>query len=551
MISDAIDLVEEEMPKFNPIMAEGLAYHQMRDTPKVINDLMMIALRSDVDDRLPEGFNYVGYTVLSPLEEYEARSLKHQKTNKSKRNVPKGYDLTINDTFMVNYNFHHSNGDKVNEIVRPILIPFVRRGGITHIRGVKYGISPVLKTRGISATEKGFFVEFQSSKVQFEWINHVFDINGQNQHVYMPYTTTLHHKASRTSTKFFPPVAAWLFGKLGPREVFKRYLDCDVEFYDEYDKALHDIDQSEYAICTGGLAVAKRKSNFAVVIPKDKLTLEAKVLIGSMFYVGRIHPDRLDISNVDSSVTWCLLLGIAITGDKGIAPQNLIADIRTHFNNIEQMMDSTFVRELLGEGIEVDDIYGLLFYIIRAFTDKDLSNAGELANLYGRYYTCIEYVTYDIRGGIYNARWDLINQATDQATRSTGNPVKFKSVQRSLNQHISTIAAQRINNNHGEVNAFMSTTDNMIIALTSHCIDQTDANKSTGKKSIDLNSQANHLHASFAEAGSVVNLPKARPIGPYRINMCVKTDYNGRVIESDKHKDIKHDLAVDIKQKGI
>lgn len=549
MINAAIDLVYEEMPRFNRMLAEGLAYTQMKDTHLVIDTLMKSALRSDNEPNLPKDFNYITYKVLDPFEEYLRRIKNYRKSrkiSKTKRQTV-GYDMTLNDTYMVYFKFSAGGA----EIVRPVSIPFVRRGGITHIRGVKYGISPVLKTRGISTTDKGFFIAFQSSMVQFEWCTHVFIINDKSEHVYMPYSTTLHHKASKSSTSFYPPLAVWLFGKMGPKEVFKRYLDTNIDFYSITDPALHDIDTDTYAICTGGPAIKNRRSNFAVVIQKDKLTPEAKIMIGTMFYVGNRHPDRLDISNVDNLITWQLLLGLAIMQDKCIPNQTLISDIQSHFANLEKMLDVSFRRELLTENILVEDIYELLFYIIRAFTKKDNVNRSELANLWGKFYTCIEYVTFDLRQGIYRAHWDLINLATNQATRKGGGVVNQTTIEYTLNKFINTTAMQGINNNHGEVNAFMATTDNMILALTSHCIDQTDANKSSGKKSIDLNSPANHMHASFCEVGCISNLPKSKPIGPYRINMCVKTDDRGRIIESDKYRDIMAELAIDINQKGI
>lgn len=548
MINDAIDLVYEEMPTFNVVMAEGLAYVQMNEAHTTIDNLMRTALCSDTEPRLPKDFNYVDYKILDPFEEYDARIKKlYKKPRKKSKGQLQGYDMTLNDFYMVNYRFKIGGAD----FIRPILIPFVRRGGIIHIRGVKYGISPVLKTRGVSSTDKGFFIEFQSSKVQFEWCNHVFNINDKCEHVYMPYSTTLHHKASRTSTTFYPPVAVWLFAKMGPREVFKKYLNTDVQFYDENDSVLHDIDRTEYAVCVGAAAVRQRRSNFAVVIPLDKLTPVAKIVIGTLFYVGRIQPERLDISNIESEITWQLLLGIAIMQDKGIPNQTLIADIQNHLVHIETMLDATFNKELITENIEVDDIYGLLFHIIELFTRKDSANTESLANLWGKYYTCIEYVTSDIRHGIYRAHWDLINRATDQVTRTGGGMVTGQVIECALNKYINTVAMQSINNKHGEVNAFMATTDNMIIALTSHCIDQTDANKTGGKKSIDLNSPANHLHSSFAEVGCISNLPKSKPIGPYRINMCVKTDHRGRAIRNPKFIALMDELEKDICQKGI
>lgn len=544
MINEALDFVFDQMPKFNKIMAEGLAYHQMRTTPAVIDNIMKTALRSSTEPRLPKDFNYQTYRVLDPFEEYIRCADKLVKTKNTKVKKAKGYDLTLNDTYMVEYIFDVAG----KEYVRPISIPFVRRGGITHIKGVKYGISPVLKTRGVSPTDKGFFIEFQSSKVQFESINHSFDINGNVQHVYMPLSTTLHH--SKSSKRFVPPVAAWLFAKHGTREVFRKYLDMDISFYDINDPALADIDTDIYAVCTGGIAVKKNRANFAVVVDKEKLTPTAKIIIGTLFYVGRIQHSRLNASNIESDITWSLLLGIAIRGDKGSPNQTLISDIKRHFNNIENMLDSQFQSELVAEGIIVEDIYELLFYIIQAFTNRDTHNTSKLANLWGRYYTCSEYVTSDIRCGIYNAHWDLINQATNQTAKTTGNVVKYVQIQWALNCWINTSAIQSINNKHGEVNAFMSTTDNMIIALTSHCIDQTDANKTGSKKSIDLHSPSNHMHTSFCEVGSVCNLPKSVPIGPYRINMCVKTDVRGRTIESDKYREIKDELTADIQQKG-
>ena len=173
-----------------------------------------------------------------------------------------------------------------------------------------------------------------------------------------------------------------------------------------------------------------------------------------------------------------------------------------------------------------------------------------MANLYGRYYTSTEYVLRDLREAIFSAHYALVKLAR----KSNGRPLQTQSIKLELNKHIRHEAVTGINSGHGEITPFMTASDNMFIGLTSHAIDQTDARKGNGKggkRGIDLTDPAKHQHSSFAEAGSLGNLPKSKPYGPYRINGYVKTDHTGRIIRK-AHLEEKIDALQNVlRSKGV
>lgn len=550
MQSDALDLIYDDgqIPIINPIIGEGFSYRQMVNLDKSIHQLMCILLRRENNHRLPEGFDYIGYDVIPVEEEYEFHA--DGKVKKRSSSKSSGFQHSVTDTYLVRYNFR--NGDE--EFPKYIEIPFVRRGGIMNIRNVRYSIMPVIKTKGLSVTPKGYFVEFPSNRVNFERTPRSFIVNGSTKHVYIPVTTELHRGRKEGSARFRPPLVGWLFAKYGIKETFKRFLGIEVEIYEDNDPALYSLDTELFAVCRAPLPFKKEtRAQFAVVIAKESLTPIAKIFIGTMFYVASFHGNKLTVEFIDDPTLWMIMLGYSIFGSNRHGDQHIIAEIDTHLGNVEQMMDDVFRQELIMEGIECEDIYEFLFYIAEQTTKMDASRTSNLSNLWGRYLTCAEYVTARIRYGIQEAAWELIRAGMDGNKRAVGLPVSRQKVSSIIHRNIHTDAIQRIVTGHGEVSPFLVTTDNMLVGITSRAIDQTDARKMTGagKKITDLNDPTKDIHASFLEVGSVANLPKSSPFGWAILNPYLKLSETGRIVPKKENAVELAKVQNDLRQKGF
>lgn len=548
-IRDMLNVVRSRMPKINPLIAEGLAFHQMKSAESTIDRLLQIGFRREesewTGEGLPDGIHYLRMEPVTPEESYIQKTKANTTKDPSRVSsgkIPRGYDMSLTDTYLVKLVF--DNGGELK--YKYWAIPFARRGGIIHIRGTRFAISAVLKTRGLSLTQKGYFTEFNRARVIFEWLSDSFLINGDVNHVYMPYSFKLHNKAKKN--KYVPALACWLFAKYGLFETFKRYLNADIKVYDADDPALLDYDTNKFAVCRPDPSHRGGRPNLAIVIDKKDLSKEAEVLIGTVFYIARENPTRVIAEYIGREALWQIMLGFAIFG-RGEHEARIIEEIKAHFANIERTLDVMFKAELLSEGVECDTIYDFLFHVITRLTRRDGSELSSMANLYGRYLTTTEYVIRDMREAIFNAHWELIKQAR----KTGGKAIMPRNVDLILNRQLRTHLAAGISSGHGEINAFQVATDNMLIGLTCHCIDQTDA-RAVGagkKKVIDLNDPSRHLHSSIAEVGSLSNLPKSSPIGYARLNPYLSIDPFGRIQQKPHLKRLLRDLDMDIRQKGV
>lgn len=545
MMKDALAVVRDDMPKMNPVITEGIAYWQMKNAKHDVDKLLCIAFRSETawtGEGLPTGFQYLHMDSVTPEEEYIERCRRYKQARGKRR----GYNMAQTDTFMVKAVFEN-DGEVFGKYIS---IPFARRGGIMYIMGTKYGIPAVLKTKGLSETNQGYFTEFPRHRVKFEKTDECFLIDGNTHHVYMPYSTTLHSKAKRAKS-FVPPLACWLFAKFGLKETFRKFLGIDVELWDAADPELTKLDPNKYAVCKAVPPARGAPPQIAIVVKKNDITPVVKIFIGTVFYVAKVFPTRVVAEYADNAEQWKILLGYSIFGvGKVHSEVRLPEEIRTHFSNLERMMDTAFKKELLGEGVECDTIYEYLFFVIESMTARTGGETSEMANLYGRYYTSTEYVLRDLREAIFSAHYALVKLAR----KSNGRPLQTQSIKLELNKHIRHEAVTGINSGHGEITPFMTASDNMLIGLTSHAIDQTDARKGNGKggkRGIDLTDPAKHQHSSFVEAGSVGNLPKSKPYGPYRINPYVNTDHTGRIVRKVHLIDKTDALQIVLRSKGV
>lgn len=546
MLRDALVKVKEQMPVINHVIANGVAYSEGIYIENIIDSLMSIAFRHTGErrgDSLPDNFRYVTYEHVTPEAEYLERAKGVTASKYTKGKMKNALNMARTDTYLVKYIFENDG----RTIEKYVAIPFIRRGGLITVNGVLFGIAPVLKSRGLSLTSKGYFVEFPRTKVAFEQLTEQFLVNGNIEHIYMPFTTNL-HAAAKPSQSSVPAVANWLFAKYGLQGAFKLYIHEDIEVYDVDSPTLATIDTNVYAVCKPDPHAKGGRGQIAIVLPKASLTAQAKILIGSAFYIARRNVSDIVAEFVDDPTQWQAALGAAIFG-RECSKQRRCDDMQLHFSNIERYIDERFRQELIMESVDCETIYDFLFYVITRITERTGGETTSMARLWGRYYTTNDYLLRDLREAIFKAHFQLVRSAR----KTQGAPLAFNEVTRILNSNIKRDIIHSVNSGHGEISPFMTASDNMLIGLTSHCIDQTDARKkSTGKKKvIDLTDPAKHLHSSIAEVGSLANLPKSSPIGFSRINPYVRMDRQCRIVQKKQFIDLMRVIDADIRMKGI
>lgn len=546
MITDALAELHTRLPKMNEIICEGLAYHQSKDGGiyRTVDGYLKAAFRREGGydgEGLPDGLKYQYLRRLTPREEVLARM---QVTKSSPYNRKAGYDLSNTSTVLVKAVFEN-DGDIFE---RPIAIPFILYGNMTYIRNTKYGVSNVMKTRGLSLTPKGFFVEFPRHKVQFETLIYHYEIDGLVEHVLMPTASNLHAKTTRRTFK--PIVVGWLLARYGVSEMFRRFAGHEITVFASDSPALRDIDQDTYAICRAPAARRGLSCQIVIVVPRARLTPAVKVLIGGVLYIASDDPVHMTIEEVNKLERWQIMLGYMIHGKSGAkSPIHVLEEIQTHLTSIERFMDAKFKGELASVDLQCNDIYEFLYCIIEATTQKSASESRDIANLNGRFLSPIDYMLRDLRKAIFDTMYNI----TRSARKEKGKVIPTKQVKQEIDRGIPMNIVTKMNTDHGEMAPFMSACDNVYLAQTANCIDQTEARKSTGKSgaSSSLTDPSKHVHSSFVYIGCVNWLPKSSPYGTSRINPYLILSIDGRLACPQRFADDMRKLQIDLDMKGF
>lgn len=545
MMKDALAEMHRRLPKMNPLICEGLAFHQSRSggIERTVDGYLKSAFRREggyEGEGLPDNFHYQHLKPVTPLEEFILRTdrIKNVYARRS------GFDLSKTYTYVVKAVFENA-GDIFE---RPIAVPYYDWGNFTYIRGTKYGVSNVMKTRGPSRTPKGYFVEFPRHKVQFEALISHYEIDGNVEHVLIPTATNLHSKTVKRAFK--PIVVGWLLAKYGVTEMFKRFVGVDVKVFASDDPALREIDQEHYSICRAPIARRGLSCQIVLAVPRASLSPEVKVLIGGVLYIAAVDPAHVVIEEVDKLERWQIMLGYMIYGVTGVKSLiHILEEMQTHLTSIERFMDGKFRKELFTVDIHSEDIYEFLFHIIKAMTKKSATESRDIADLTGRFLSPIEYNLRDLREAIFETMYAI----TRQARKDRGRTIPTKQIKYEIDRGIPIDRVTKMNTTHGEVAAFMSASDNIYLAQTANCIDQTEARKAPGRSggTSSLTDPSKHIHSSFVTIGCANWLPKSSPYGTSRINPYVMIDEEGRVLKNPLFVQDMIKLQADLDMKGI
>lgn len=522
--------VTEVMPKFNPLIAEGVAVSQMKLVEKYIDHVWRCAAKS-----FPAGLEYIGLTRCTPEEEYREIADVSRNGVKPKRNGRSKLEIAPSDFYLIMIHLRFEGQDLPP---RPLYLPFVGQAGTIRIRGPLYCISPVLADPAFSlAKADGIFIPFTRDKLTFQRQHYQFLANHEMQSTYVVWSA-IHNHANNQSKKsgVTSCLAHYLFAKYGLQETYRRFVGTEIvvgmgEVCEE------NYDPKEWVICEslGLLPRGYQKkvyipSKIRIAIKKSEYTPLAALITAGFFYVVDHFPNRFVPEHCADPFFWRILLGRVIFTDEEHEGK-LSIGIDAHMQSIDEYVDDLVKEMLSSVDVHVNDIYEFFIYVMQNISTIIIN--ADPSSSYGKRLMVLRYVCFDVVKAIFSFTYELRNAGK--------KGLSMQSVRQSLGKHLNRdLVLSSLSTKHAEVQNISSPGDSTILKFTSNLVLQTDATGQPQARRGKGNSKdpSKLLHVSVAEVGSYANLPKADPTGQNKANPYVITDHIGTIIRDETKRQL-------------
>ena len=513
-------IFEKILPKPNQRIVNGFAAEQLNHDTRAVSmaeEYIDLVMRSTARD-FPESVKYIGFKRCTPAEEFKTMASRL----KGRRKTPM-HELSPSDTYMVRYEFEFE-GESIH---RYLLLPYVNHGGYIRLKGSKFYISPVLIDRSISIKGRTLFIPLTSARLNFERL--LYSIIQDDVCVPIP---IVHSKIYSIS----PEKRAENGGgkvAIDPKWTMVHYMLCMYGFYDTFQRFLNirpivgegEINSETYPekewciFRSTGMKPKSYKlsgyiaSDLRIAIKRCDLNENVLAFIGTVFYVVDHFPQRMSPEYIDSKRLWKTLLGYSIFVDAPTEAK-LVEDIDRNLASLDSYIDNKTQKDLAMDGLHVNDIYDLFFYVIENM--EMLMRDTDQTSMYNKRIVLLRYVLYDIVSRISKTKFDL-NAVKKQLTMKDVNRIFSARLKPELIFNI------RSGKDHGEVTTIDTPGDNILFKATTNLVLQNRTTANKGRESVQADA-SNKLHASIAEIGSYLNQPKTTPFGRSRINLFANLD---------------------------
>ena len=401
-------VIDNNTPKFNKVITEGVAKQILKTAPEYLNSITESGMRS-VNSSI--GLVYHGWRKLTPKEEFNR--MYSGKDNKVQ------FDIAHSDLYMIELRFTY----KDKPISRVLYLPFASIGNLITLTSNTSHIVPVLSDTVLSPDKKKIFVRLMRAKLSFERLYRNFIVNGvstpgQVVHA-MVYNTTGRNIIEQLG-KVQASVILYPLGNIGLRATLKKYLgiesflitlDDATSYYDThkvYESTRfkpHNLKEYNY---TG--------HNLKIMIPFDVIkdhTLLDNVMFGIMNTLD-IFPDSVnDLIHIltnhdvpDEKVYWRILLG-RIVFQNSYSLDRIMSDMDEHFITLNSYVDTLIKTKLAESAIYVDDFFDLVMVILTRYNDMVMNNKEYNNDINNRYVDILYYLMYDLIIGINRTLFDI------------------------------------------------------------------------------------------------------------------------------------------------
>lgn len=520
-----MDYIASKIPPFNPDIANGIAFKQIADADVYVeHDLRASAehYRADI--------SFVELKRLSPMEEYRAL---HPRKDKN------FIELSKTDTYLCEA-IHEYNGKPLDP--RPIAIPFARRGGLMWNQGSEYMLSPVIEDPAVSVTRGGLFVWLGMTKANFSRFGYHIYIDGADYTANVTFSF-LYHTGERSravkpgKNTPRPTLMHYIMCKYGFTEAMKKFFDVtDIVVGTDETITQDKYDPEHWCIIRASNGNSHRRkeirdpSNIRIALLKAQATTAALDAICSFFYVVDLFPELVFHYDVEKPVMWKRLLGIIWFTEK-YPEGDRMKWIDGHMVTIEGYINYQSRNNLRQGGIEVDDFFSFLGWVVKNLPTKVSTASGDVASLYGKRLTVTRYLLKDLSRAIYTLMYALNNRYENRRGRLSEREVKDI-----MRKGLPRDKILEASSGHAEVSTISFPGTCMIYDITSNAVLQENTDNAPGKHGGGVNDVSKFMHSSVIAFCSYVAMGKNEPSGRGKLGMNTALGPRGELIQDPANK---------------
>jgi hypothetical protein len=522
MDTELLKRIKAATPEFNHSVAEGLAVEHMMHTDKEtgVNSTMAYVDRLiHINKALfPADLKYEGSQICTPMKHFE--EITREYNSKRIANIAKS------NTYLVKYQFSY-RGEML--FPRYVLLPFVQSGGLIHLNGALYSISPVLTDVGYTVLRGSIFIPFKRTKLTFNKADHHFYADGRLTIIYVIWSMIHNEMNNRTrrdldNRRYIDScLPHYFFCKYGVKGTFEQWGKADIEIGYRKDFTEQSHPRERFTIFESSHLKGRHPAgDVCFVIPKAHDTDFVRKLVGGLFYVMDSFPGRfINPADIDNPTLWQTLLGHMVFGDFEHHGK-VLENIETHLHGFDNSLDEMTMEELGHSGVHVSNIWELLYEIMTSLSHHFYQTDTEETSMYNKRLTVLRYVMEEFNYAISLFAYGFQSRRDkDWTTQELNDALKraFK-----LNTCI-----RKLTSEHGELDTVNFPGDNKMFRITSMLVPQDRARKSRAHNKGLIGDTSRLLHASIAEVGQYKNQPKNNPDGRARINPFVKVGVDGMI----------------------
>jgi hypothetical protein len=525
----------ESQPKFNQRLVQGLAVHEMQFVERYVEERILKVAAQEFPPTL----------VLKPMRRATPEEEFNEIANMQKRAVKRAtFETAPSDFYMVFLNFEFE-GQPLDPI--PVMLPYVRPGGLIQVRGSWFHITPVVADRSISIDMNSIFMRFNKLMMNLYRHAHHYMLDGKRQSPYMVHGK-LHNNQiksrgrGRTLLSNMKTILPhYLFAKFGLKQAFALYCNAEVEVGYPLDITPERYPPDQWVICNsiytgqqvrGGRPQLGTPVYMAVKRNADTptgISHQTDVFVGAFFYIADHFPTRVVPDDVDEERLWVVLLGELLFGSSHSFGK-LAEDVYNHLRSLDTGLDQESQANLRSTGIYCSNMYDFLADMSFTFSQRITQGMKTVPSMYGKRLTILRYVLNDLRTGVNRFMFEMTKNANNRK-----RPLQRKDVMNALRRYIKWDIVYRISGSlHGEVTSVSAPGDNMLFKITSQAVLQTDSSgprsrAGGGRSGVESNKL---LHVSVAETASYNTMSKSEPSGRNKLNPYVTFDGEGVLQQS-------------------
>jgi hypothetical protein len=519
--------LDAAVPSLNPVLANGLAVEHLRYVEKYIDDVFRV-----VAGAFPPGMTYDGCRRCTPIKEYAEATKK--KGNRS------AFDVARSDIYLVEYKFSY-----LGEVLQPkfLYLPFVSKAGTIHLGGSRFVISPVLSDRVITIGMTNVFLRLLKAKLIINRTTHHYVASGEQETVEVAWSNVYNERVDPNSPKATVVAECtlmhYLLCKYGLTEAFWRFGQCVPVVGDESEVNDDTHPSAQWVICHSRQIKPKgfgkfeyAPSGMRLAILREQYTPMVKNLVAGFFYVVDHFPARVlpKAEYYNSTRLWQVLLGHLIWSGNAYEG-TLYTNVQDHIASLDEYVDSLMLVKLEDAGYPCQNIYELFALVLIKMDVWLLTGDDRVNTMYDKELDVLSYVCRPITEAIVKLYFKLKSAQKKE--------LNAKKINKIMDMNIKPGVIFRIRKEHGEVTTTTTSGDNMALKITNLLVPQSASSRNRNKKDrVAISDPAKRLHASVAEVGCYLGLPKSEPTGRSRLNLALQISPSGQVLRNPEFADL-------------